>query len=59
MIGADPYSDVAVLQVELPEKRKQMLRPLARGKSAGLRVGQEVYAIGNPHLEPKCMHDFQ
>lgn len=48
VIGADPYSDVAVLQVglgesirvdlemcqvDLPEKRKQMLRPLARGRA--------------------------
>lgn len=48
VIGADEYSDVAVLQVDLPAQRKAMLRPLQRGTSAGLRVGQEVYAIGNP-----------
>eukprot|EP00913_Durusdinium_trenchii_P006702 g6299.t1 len=37
VIGADEYSDVAVLQVDLPAQRKAMLRPL-----------QRVYAIGNP-----------
>jgi len=48
VVGADPGSDVAVLQVNLPPKRQKLLRPLTRGESASLRVGQEVLAIGNP-----------
>ncbi|OLQ06325.1 Protease Do-like 1, chloroplastic [Symbiodinium microadriaticum] len=48
VVGADPYSDVAVLQVDLSKTKKEMLRPLSRGSSANLRVGQEVLAIGNP-----------
>jgi len=49
VVGADPYSDVAVLQVDdLSQTKKEMLRPLSRGSSANLRVGQEVLAIGNP-----------
>lgn len=48
VVGADPYSDVAVLQVDLPANRKSLLRPLQKGMSANLRVGQEVFAIGNP-----------
>lgn len=51
VIGADPYTDVAVLQVDLPTKKKKqgsILQPLRLGESAPLSVGQEVYAIGNP-----------
>jgi len=48
VVGADPASDVAVLQVDLPSKSKPLLKPLARGSSSPLRVGQDVYAIGNP-----------
>jgi len=48
VVGADPYSDVAVLKVDLPASRQSLLRPLAKGMSANLRVGQEVFAIGNP-----------
>lgn len=46
VVGADPGSDVAVLEVDVPSK--SLLRPLVRGDSASLRVGQVVYAIGNP-----------
>mmetsp|Transcript_24368 Transcript_24368/g.62140 ORF Transcript_24368/g.62140 Transcript_24368/m.62140 type:complete len:637 (-) Transcript_24368:135-2045(-) len=48
VIGGDPMSDVAVLKVELPKGKPGLLRPLIKGDSSGLRVGQEVYAIGNP-----------
>lgn len=48
VIGADPGSDVAVLQVKLPASRESLLKPLERGSSAPIRVGQEVFAIGNP-----------
>lgn len=48
VVGADPDSDVAVLQVDLPAKQQSLLKPLDRGESGALRVGQEVLAIGNP-----------
>jgi 2-alkenal reductase len=45
VLGADPYSDLAVVQVDLPPDR---LAPLELGNSDTLRVGQRVIAIGNP-----------
>jgi len=48
VVGADPGSDVAVLKVDLPKAKRGLLKKLTRGSSASLRVGQEVYAIGNP-----------
>mmetsp|Transcript_23455 Transcript_23455/g.54680 ORF Transcript_23455/g.54680 Transcript_23455/m.54680 type:complete len:461 (-) Transcript_23455:188-1570(-) len=49
VVGVDPGSDVAVLEVKYPENKGRVLpRPLVRGVSATLKVGQEVYAIGNP-----------
>jgi S1-C subfamily serine protease len=45
VVGADPSSDVAVLQVNAP---RSMLRPVAFAPSAGLHPGDPVYAIGNP-----------
>ncbi len=45
IIGFDPANDLAVLRVEtLPPEA----RPLPRGDSALLRVGQRAIAIGNP-----------
>jgi serine protease Do len=46
LVGADPFSDVAVIDV--PEEAKDKLVPLRIGNSSGLRVGQQVVAIGNP-----------
>jgi len=48
VIGVDPGTDVAVLEVSLPADKKSLLQPLQRGKSSPLSVGQEVFAIGNP-----------
>jgi len=48
VVGADPGSDVAVLQVDLPKGKKALLKTLVRGDSTSLRVGQQVFAIGNP-----------
>ncbi len=45
LIGADPDSDLAVVQVDRPASD---LHPLPVGTSSVLRVGQTVAAIGNP-----------
>ena len=45
LVGAAPEKDLAVLRIEAGAER---LRPLAVGRSADLRVGQKVFAIGNP-----------
>jgi S1-C subfamily serine protease len=45
IVGQDPYSDLAVIQVNvLPER----LVSLVLGDSSSLQVGQRVVAIGNP-----------
>jgi len=45
VLGQDPYSDLAVLQVDVPPAQ---LAPLELGDSSTLQVGQRVVAIGNP-----------
>ncbi len=42
-IGADPSTDIAVLQINVPN-----LTPLLLADSENVRVGQVVFAIGNP-----------
>ncbi len=44
-IGVAPDKDLAVLQIDVAKSR---LRPIPIGSSNDLRVGQKVYAIGNP-----------
>ena len=44
VVGADPYMDVAVLQIETKDKFK----PVEFGDSDKVRVGDWVVAIGNP-----------
>ena len=44
-VGASPSHDLAVLRVSVPAGT---LRPVEIGDSEVLRVGQSVYAIGNP-----------
>lgn len=46
LVGSAPAYDLAVLRVE---RSREPLRPLAIGGSAGLQVGQSVFAIGNPY----------
>ncbi len=45
IVGADPETDIAVLKIEAPTAE---LEPLPWGDSMNLRVGQRIYAIGNP-----------
>jgi putative serine protease PepD len=45
VVGTDPATDVAVLQVNAPGRA---LKPLALGDSDAVHVGDEVIAIGNP-----------
>lgn len=45
IIGVDPYSDLAVIRVDVPPDR---LSVLEMGDSNSLQVGQRVIAIGNP-----------
>jgi S1-C subfamily serine protease len=45
VVGEDPATDIAVLQVHAPSRA---LRPLTLGNSDAVQVGDEVVAIGNP-----------
>jgi S1-C subfamily serine protease len=45
IVGADSSTDVAVVRVHAP---RSALHPLAFADSAGVAVGDPVYAIGNP-----------
>ncbi|MCA9609018.1 MAG: trypsin-like peptidase domain-containing protein, partial [Myxococcales bacterium] len=45
LVGAVAEKDIAVLRIEAPE---ELLHPLPIGTSHDLRVGQSVFAIGNP-----------
>jgi S1-C subfamily serine protease len=45
VVGADPATDLALLDVEAPADQ---LHPLALGNSADMEVGDPVVAIGNP-----------
>ncbi len=49
VIGADPYSDLAVIKLlNLNDDVKSKLAPLSLGNSTSLRVGERVVAVGNP-----------
>ena len=43
LVGSDKVHDLALLQIDAPN-----LQPITLADSAGLSVGQKVYAIGNP-----------
>jgi len=45
VVGVSPDKDLAVLQISAPSDR---LNPIMIGESENLRVGQKVFAIGNP-----------
>ena len=45
LVGADPQNDIAVLKIAADAN---LLKPVDLGDSSILRVGQKVFAIGNP-----------
>jgi S1-C subfamily serine protease len=45
VVGVAPDKDIAVLQISAPA---QKLKPISIGESHNLKVGQKVFAIGNP-----------
>lgn len=47
VVGADPYSDLAVLRIDTTQV-DEPLQPLELGDYEDVRVGQRVVAIGNP-----------
>jgi S1-C subfamily serine protease len=49
LLGKDPYSDLAVVQLDPSALYTQRLVALPLGNSSSLRVGQHVVAIGNPY----------
>ena len=46
LVGADPFADIAVIQV--PFDARDKLVPLPFGNSTSLEIGEQVMAIGNP-----------
>lgn len=46
LVGRDPYSDLAVIDVDV---NPSMLHPLKIGDSSKLVIGETVVAIGNPY----------
>ncbi len=45
VLGIEPNKDLAVIKIKAPAR---VLSPIKVGDSEGLRVGQSVFAIGNP-----------
>ena len=45
IVGVDKFTDVAVLKVDAD---RMLLNPLPFGDSSGLKVGEQIAAIGNP-----------
>ncbi len=45
VVGVEPNKDLAVLRIITPGRK---IKPLPAGRSNDLRVGQSVFAIGNP-----------
>ena len=49
IIGDDPATDLAVIQIDAPSGEGRNLTPATLGDSQRLRVGQLVIAIGSPY----------
>ena len=45
VVGSDPQNDIAIIKIEAP---RELLFPVSIGDSNTLRVGQKIFAIGNP-----------
>ena len=45
LVGVDPQNDIAILKINAP---RELLYPVTLGQSDTLRVGQKIFAIGNP-----------
>lgn len=45
IVGSDPQNDIAVLKIDAPP---EALFPVTLGESSSLKVGQKIFAIGNP-----------
>ncbi len=45
VVGAAPDKDIAVIHIAAPREK---LKPILVGEATNLRVGQKVFAIGNP-----------
>jgi serine protease Do len=49
IVGADPYSDLAVIKLsEVDKNVSSKLVPLELGNSSTIRIGEKVVAVGNP-----------
>ncbi len=48
VVGLDPDSDLAVLQVDLPDEELAALQPVTFADSAAIEIGDPVLAIGSP-----------
>jgi S1-C subfamily serine protease len=48
IIGEDPYSDLAIIQVDSSALFRENLKPLHIENSSDVHVGQQVFAIGSP-----------
>jgi serine protease Do len=54
VIGTDPFTDVAVIKIDIPEQ----LPHLSFGDSEGVKVGQWVLAVGNPGFGTGSQLDY-
>ena len=54
IIGADPFTDVAVIKVDSPQRLPHM----SFGNSDDLKVGEWILAIGNPGFDSSAQLDF-
>ncbi len=54
IVGSDPFTDVAVIKIDVPEQ----LPHLSFGDSEGVKVGQWVLAVGNPGFGTGSQLDY-